>query len=278
MVSDLDLSWMARAHGMLRDEQHVEVRNSKNKHADAPGVGLEKSGLAWPGYLGSDYRPGDGVLVIANIHRQFRSGGLADDPGKIVTKMVDATEALQGTDEPGPLGAEYLAATRAVYERGLGPRGWTVGAHINAVYDAAHLGGEDPANRRRIAFVNTSCGQYPEGTKNADIIADGEKIKPKLVNFCSKENPRGHGHPIADVVRLLHPAFVLCMAGFAYAALERVGLTNEVPTIYFHQRRSRGLKLLRPVTLAGTRGEKGAGPDEWLPLLDRGITDVTGLR
>lgn len=185
--------------------------------------------------------------------------------------MVDATVALQEADGSGPLGSEWLAATRTVYEFGLGPQGWTVGAHINAVYDAAHLGGHDPANRRRIAFVNTSCGQYPEGTRNPEIIAEGDGIKRKLVNFCSKENPRGHGHPIADVVRLLQPAVVLCMAGYAYAGLERSGLTNDVPTVYLHQRRSRGLKLLRPVTLAGTRCEKDAGPDEWLPLLDRGM-------
>lgn len=79
MISELDVRWIARAHDLLRDKEHIDVRNSKNPHADTPNTGLEAPSLVWPGYLGLDYRQGDGVLVIANIHRQFRSGGLSDD-------------------------------------------------------------------------------------------------------------------------------------------------------------------------------------------------------
>jgi hypothetical protein len=121
---------------MLRNGAHVRDRNSVNPYSRWPG--LEDPQLSWPGYLGADVAPGRGVLAIANVHRDFRSDGLADDPGDLVDRLVSGSRAFKAVEldalTDGCIEA-YLQATRPAYVTGLGSQGWNVDGTLAATFN-----------------------------------------------------------------------------------------------------------------------------------------------
>ena len=130
------------------------------------------------------------------------------------------------------------------------------------------------AHRQRIAYINVSCGQFPERTVGRPYpITDKEagSIKSKMITCCTR------AHSSADVAEMLQPALIICMSGPGYRALEKAKLVDKIPTIYFHQWQSCGLRLLRPITLAGVCCEAGSTPEQWLPLLSVQIASATNL-
>jgi hypothetical protein len=60
---------------------------------------VEFPGARWPGYLGSKSRVGSGVLAIANVHLELRSGRLKADPRGEVARTLDATRRLQSVTQ-----------------------------------------------------------------------------------------------------------------------------------------------------------------------------------
>ena len=58
--------------------------------------GVDAVDLRWPGYLGAEYRRG-GVVCVANVHRDFASGGFG---ATAAVKLVDDTRAWRDEEEP----------------------------------------------------------------------------------------------------------------------------------------------------------------------------------
>lgn len=257
---------------MLRNESHVRDRNSVNPYHRWPG--LEDPQLSWPGYLGADVKPGQGVLAIANVHRDFRSDGMAGDPGGLVDRLVAGSRKLKAEALSVLTDASvesYLDATRPAYMAGLGPRGWNVGRNLQPVYDAFHLI-DDEANLRRLTFANVSCGQFPEGRFDAPWTIDSSKsgnAKTKMKTRCARAN----AHPIHALLEIVQPEIVLCMSAKAWAGL--AGYRDRYKVVYVHQ--WRGRDLLGSVTLDGQRLEKGTKDSVWLPLLSRHVVHHTSL-
>jgi len=157
------------------------------------------SSLRFPGYLGRDFEPGAGVLVIYNVHREFHSWRLVSDPSGVITDFIEASSHLQNAHEPDDDQlAEYITAHRPMYEVGLSG-GWKVADHLLAALPPCDV----PITReglRKIAYVNVSCAQFPE----LHPEPGDDRRKSNLKALCSAR------HPVSQVVDLLRPAIVLC--------------------------------------------------------------------
>ncbi len=66
-LARLESEWLDYAWSVLADTEHIRQCEQNG------GTGIEDRSLRWPGYLGARYRPG-GLLLVANIHRDFASG------------------------------------------------------------------------------------------------------------------------------------------------------------------------------------------------------------
>src|SRR4051794_28163006 len=80
-----------RAFDMLHDSDHIKATDDILRIPDA----VEYPDARWPGYLGSKFVMGQGVLAVANVHRELHSGRLQSDPHGAVRQTVDATRRLQ---------------------------------------------------------------------------------------------------------------------------------------------------------------------------------------
>jgi hypothetical protein len=75
-MEDHERMFARRAFDMLHDVDHIDRTDAILRIPNA----VEFPGARWPGYLGSKFRVGSGVLAIANVHRELRSGRLKADP------------------------------------------------------------------------------------------------------------------------------------------------------------------------------------------------------
>lgn len=91
---DVETGWLAYARSVVSDREHIARCAAKGGSPEHDGV--DAVDLRWPGYLGAEYRRG-GVVCVANVHRDFASGGFG---ATAAVKLVDDTRAWRDEEEP----------------------------------------------------------------------------------------------------------------------------------------------------------------------------------
>jgi len=147
--------------------------------------------LRWPGYVGSDWRPGHGILFVGSVHSDFtKDGRRSGDPDRIavVATLAGANREWRDGARTPATDLRYLAATREAYAV-LIP-GWTRDGAFATVRD--ELG--DSVNA--IAWTNLAhCHARPRQTPEYPL-----QLK------CSASDGR---FPIGELVTALHPVMIL---------------------------------------------------------------------
>lgn len=218
-MTDLEADWLQYARRLLHDEAHIRACANAGGSPAHPGV--DDTQLRWPGYLGRDYRDG-GVLCVANVHRDFASGGAGT---AVRDGIVDSTRRWKDGDLDD---AGYLNAARSAYVRGL--RAWTVGGRLGNALEILD------APIEAIAYTNAAKCQFPETEPK---IPKAGAIKTGLIRLCVAQNP------LTDLVGLLRPAVVLVTAVNAWDAS---GLDGRQGAVCFHQYYG---NLTRPCAVGG---------------------------
>jgi hypothetical protein len=234
----LETEWLFYARRLLADKGHI----AKCDLALGPeAVWLsDADDLRWPGYLGSEYRPG-GLLLVATVHREFASGR-PPLPAELTQRLVDCTRAWRD----GALDDDtWLGVLRDVYALGLAHH-WAVGRLIRALENRA------PFDVHDVAYVNAARCQLVE---NPPLAHRAEIIK-RVVALCAI------AYPVAALLELLQPGAVIISKG-AFDATNGA-LDRTVPLFVVDQRQLvlRAECRLKTITLrAGTR------ISEWAPQL-----------
>lgn len=260
-MEDHERMFARRAFDMLHDVDHIDRTDAILRIPNA----VEFPGARWPGYLGSTFRVGSGVLAIANVHRELRSGRLKTDPRGEVAQTVEATRRLQSVTRSQLTVldlAEYIQQHRAAYRAGLAG-GWTVGHAFRKAFEACGIE-FTPRGIDRVAYVNASCCQVPEDKRFEEAGVDSRKVKKELREVCRDR------HPIPDLVSWLKPAVVLTTSADAYDRLTSRPTLGPVATLYFHQQLG-SHPLLRDAMLDGRLFRAAESPhiDAWAPALAR---------
>jgi hypothetical protein len=216
---------------MLTDHGHIAATGAMGTLHSAD---QDDPALRYPGYLGEAFRPETGTLVIYGIHREFHSENLVTDPNGVIEGFILASQHLQKSETPDDTDLErYIRAHRAMYEIGLSG-GWRVSSHLKEAMPACGLS-FDRHGVSGIAYVNVSCCQVPELQKNGN---DDTRRKNWLKKSCSA------AHPVAEVVKLLRPAIVLCASSPGYASLAKAHVGGSLATVFYNQN---GGYLERPI-------------------------------
>ena len=204
--------------------------------------------LRWPGYLGSAYRPGCSILLVATVHREFASG-IPPLPKDLRDRFVEATRAWRQGRLPDE---DWLEVVRETYMAGLG-RHWAVGRLIRGLSSRIGIGVED------VAYVNAARCQLvelPPVPNRAEIISNA-------VALC------GRAYPISSLAQRLSPAALLMSKGTFDCA--RGALPPGLPTFVVDQRQL----LLRASFVSGSkRLSPGTLIDEWAPVLAEILNDA----
>lgn len=248
---DLGQEWTERAYRLVTDWAHIDETTvaGDNTHG-----GSRCAGTALARVLGMDFVRQRGVLAIGNVHREFRSGKLAVDPDEVVRQLIHGTRQLQRARHLDARVIEsYMGMHRPAYEIGLAG-GWTVARHFVTALRVCGTPLTLPGVRR-LAYVNTSCCQFPELHKEADDT----KRKKKLRRLCSS------AHPMSEVVRILRPAIVLNASSVANVALRSAGVGGSVATVFFNQNSG---SLEAPLTFPdGQVLQRGTHIRDWVEAL-----------
>jgi hypothetical protein len=195
VTTETEELWLDYARRLLSDDEHIKECNAIG--ATYPRFCIDGDDLRWPGYLGSNFRPGRGVLAIANIHREFDSGDVGEDARD---ELVNVTRGFRaGSVSPD----EYLIRSRAVYVKGYA--GWTIFKHLRGLLESAGL------DSTHLAYTNAAkcqLGGVPSGaTWDADdkatLKTSADRVTPKLQRLCLSR------YPLASLVRDLSPAVVI---------------------------------------------------------------------
>jgi len=177
MITDLERRWLDYASSVVSDKSHRDecVKNG--------GIGIEDRSLRWPGYLGEGYRK-NGLVVIANIHRDFASGrasaDLARDLIRSTRKWRDSPRTFFGDQE-------YLRINRRCYKQGF--KKWTVGGIVRKFIGQVGLSLDD------IVYFNAARCQAKKGPckKLQRLCMDRfpleghiAMLRPRLILTCSE--------------------------------------------------------------------------------------------
>jgi hypothetical protein len=144
--------------------------------------------LRWPGYLGSGYEIGRGILCVAHAHREPTAETERLDPTirRTNDRLVDATRSWTGA---GPRSSardqQYLRAVRSAYEDAL--PAWNVWKGFARLVER-ELG----LDVTHIAYANLAKCRVPI-----------ERSPDPLVRLCQRQ------FPIAQLVAAIQPAVVL---------------------------------------------------------------------
>jgi hypothetical protein len=130
--------------------------------------------VRWPGYLGPGYRV-SGMLIIANIHRNFDSGGAGTDAAFAARAVEVVRDWIQGraTDN------QYLERTAEIYKLGL--ESWVVGTNMGR---AMRFLGVPASN---IAYTNGAKCQAPDTGKKLQAIC---QVRWPLRSMVAALRPR----------------------------------------------------------------------------------------
>ena len=199
-LTPLEKDWLDHSWSVVTDCDHIRECEANG------GTGIEDVSLRWPGYLGEHYALG-GVLLMANIHRNFASGG-ADQ--KLADDLVECTKTWRDSGRSPTSDAEYLAANRSCYLRGL--KLWRVKYWFEKFIKKAGLRFD------QVTYLNAARCQALTGAC------------PRLQQLCL-----GH-FPMKDLLDMLKPQIILTCS--------QVVLTSEIeiPIRWFHQRNGRDEK------------------------------------
>jgi hypothetical protein len=195
--------------------------------------------LRWPGYVGSRWRPGRGILFVGSVHSDFsKEGRRSGDPDRlaVVQKLADANRRWR--DSPRRSRSDdlrYLTQTREGYVA-LIP-GW------NRDGAFAQLRSELSESLDEVAWTNLAhCRAKPRSGANEYL----------LQKKCSGTSG---AYPIGDLVTALRPLVVLA----CIAPLEKAHGTS------FLFEASDGF---RPQVwcFRGDNGKRhGRNPSQWVP-------------
>jgi hypothetical protein len=237
-------AWLHAARLLLDDDAH---RSACDRRLGAEAVERADAGdLRWPGYLGSEYRPG-GLLVAATVHREFASGS-PPLPPEARDRLVRSTRDWkhhQIRDD------EWLADLRAVYSAGL-ERHWAVGKILRA------LGSRIGLRVAEIAYVNAARCQVVEDAPQLEALA---AIKKGVVSLCSR------AYPLAELVQVIRPGAIVVTKGTF--DLASATLPRDVPTFVVDQRKM--WLCLRYIDSTGLLPPQSR-IDQWAPALGRVLT------
>jgi hypothetical protein len=197
-LSTLENEWLGYAWSVLTDAEHIRQCEQNG------GAGIEDRSLRWPGYLGTRYRAG-GLLLVANIHRDFASGGADAD---LATRLVECTRKWRDTGRSEASDRDYLSANRACYVEGL--QSWTVGGWFAKFLDRAGLEFED------VTYLNAArCQSLVDACQS-------------LQRLCLRRFPLQH------LEATLQPSLVLTSS-----TVVREEARLAAPVRWFHQRNGR---------------------------------------
>lgn len=232
--SGLQARWLKYARDVVENEDH-RVECSKAGGSDPLALVKERAGtehpagfasdVRWPGYLGTEYRPG-GVIWVSNIHRNFDSAGL---PPEFAEEANDCIRSWrEGTDND----ETFLLRLRSVYLRGLST--WTVGARARTALDRLGVPLE------AIAYTNAARCQAPDtGTGLQELCLSKWSLR--------------------DLVSILEPSLVLLTSE---TALRLSGRTRWPCTVLAFSQRNGRLMKNSPWQPLGATGPTSQGT--WL--------------
>jgi hypothetical protein len=191
----LENEWLSYAWSVLTDGEHVRQCEKSG------GTGIEDVSLRWPGYLGERYKPG-GLMIVANIHRDFASGRAGAD---LASRLVLSTKAWRDIGRSEASDSAYLSANRTCYLEGL--RSWTVGSWLAKFVHLAGLRFED------VTYLNAARCQSMVGARQS------------LQRLCLRRFPLRH------LETILRPSLVLTCS-----TVVRDETRLDAPVRWFHQR------------------------------------------
>jgi hypothetical protein len=187
-------NWLDYSWSVLTDQSHIDACKQSG------GRGIDDASLRWPGCLGRLYMPG-GLLLIANIHREFASGHAS---AELAARLVACTKKWRDGGRSASADAEYLWTNRACYLEGL--ESWKVGTWYEKFLKMAGLQFE------HVTYLNAARCQALEGAC------------PQLQKLCLKR------FPISHLVDILRPNLILT------CSTEVLRTQIDVPVRWFNQR------------------------------------------
>ncbi len=174
-----ELAWLRWARGVVRtkDDQPEHFAWCQKRlgigaywHDEASDPASDPD-LRWPGYVGSRWKPGAGVLFLGSVHSDFTklNGGAGSDARLTeVRRLADAIRdyASRSADDT-EAGSRFLATSRQGYAA-LAP-GWTRGRVFGAVLNAVMPGSTLAEGFARSAWTNLAhCRARPSHTPSGE--------------------------------------------------------------------------------------------------------------
>jgi hypothetical protein len=137
----------------------------------------------WPGYIGLTYESGNPIFV-SNIHRNFDSGGLSDDP-TIVGEFTQTNNAWLKAGRNQDADDKFITSSARNYERGL--TSWNVGSVMRRYFKYSEFNWSD------IAYFNVAkCQSKNAGSKLQDLCIKRwpierliDALRPSAIVTCS---------------------------------------------------------------------------------------------
>jgi len=191
----------------------VDVVASTDHDCTKDGGGCLEGGgeswMRWPGYLGSEFREGVGLLLVGNVHRDFTSNNV---PLWVSELLVSTTKHLRA--DPENHRSQYFSEVQAAYHRGLagdddGGEPWKVARPF--AYILRQLGMSWP----EVAYTNASKSQH-------------DSAPSKLITGCLSR------WPLEELATRLDARAVITCSAPARESLANKGLAVH----YFPQRYS----------------------------------------
>jgi len=180
---------------------------SKQAEFDPEGPAGDPT-LRWPGYVGSDWTPGDGILFVGSVHADFervgRGAPLIAHPVSVIESMAAANIAWRDNPAPSDLDdLAYLTATQLAYQA-LVP-GWLRSSLLTTLLGRMLPNVAEEDVYRHAAWTNLAhCrarqSRLDEGPLQRRCAAQAAHTSTRM---------RPGMFPVADVVRALRPALVL---------------------------------------------------------------------
>jgi hypothetical protein len=229
-------AWLAYAREVVGDQQHIAECARLGGSPKHPGV--DAVDLRWPGYLGSGFSGGSGVLIVSNIHRHFASGPVGRSDRDRLVQVTRQWRDRRVDDDT------YLNISEEVYLAGM--RRWAVGRQLR--YLTAALG----ISLNQVAFVNAARCQYPE---IPPALAKPKETKIALQLLCLRR------FPVSDLVSGLKPSVVLFTSTVAFDQAAQLSHGPQL-SVCIHQLSG---QLTRPLDLGSSTVPKGTSRDRWLP-------------
>ncbi|MBD3233222.1 MAG: hypothetical protein GF315_05815 [candidate division Zixibacteria bacterium] len=191
--SDFESKWLDYAWSVLNcsNKQRCYDAGAAKPHPDRN----DGNDLCWPGYIGRNYEPGEGILCVGAVHKELSLDALKKDAFIRRNNEDFVNSARQWLQEGRSPGADqaYLSTVRKVYERAL-PTWSRYRSHFRMLIEDYLC-----MDIAQIAWVNLAKCRVPvdQGTKRRAAQAD-------LTCLCQNEGPA-----MSNLIEALRPVAVL---------------------------------------------------------------------